>query len=71
MTGVMVGLGFAALMVSSSRSGGALVAVTSALAVAASALLGVVLGVAEQAGPQERVAYEGPITRYVAGEDRR
>ena len=33
-------------------------------AVGVSSLVGLLLGLAEQVGEQERVAYEGPITRY-------
>lgn len=33
-------------------------------AVGVSSLIGLLLGLAEQAGEQERVAYEGPFTRY-------
>jgi hypothetical protein len=33
-------------------------------AVGISSLIGLLLGVAEQVGEQERVAYEGPVMRY-------
>jgi hypothetical protein len=40
----------------------------SGVVVMGSALIGLGLGLAEEAGSQERVAYEGPITRYAAGD---
>jgi hypothetical protein len=37
----------------------------SGVVVVGGAVIGLVLGLAEEAGSQERIAYEGPVTRYM------
>lgn len=65
--GALVGLGVVSIAALASEESVVLYAVVSGVVVMGSALIGLMLGIAEEAGSQERVAYEGPITRYVPG----
>jgi hypothetical protein len=62
--GAFVGTVLAGLYASTSEETTALKLVLGGIVVGGSALLGLLVGIAEQEGEQERVAYEGPVTRY-------
>lgn len=62
--GALVGASVAVLSLLSSDEPGPLELVLGGVVIGGGALLGLLIGIAEQEGAQERVAYEEPLSRY-------